>query len=326
MAQRFASFPLVAPGVRLLLASARVAVRRFVTSLACLVTLVGVPATASADPGAAAEAREAVLTDRLARIDRDLAKAGRELAAIRKRFGARARAIYEGGYATDPVAVMLSAPDPENVVARLDLFHAATSADDDLVRRGAGLARRLSDARRVADAARREAASVVASLRRDNAELRGLLSRLEAAGRRAPRASRAARLSGRYACLVGPNHSYADTWGAPRSGGRTHKGTDVMAPWGSPAYAVTSGVIRRESYSSNGGMQVYLAGSDGNEYFYAHMSSYVARTGQHVAVGEEIAKVGDTGNARGTPHVHFEVHPGGGTPVNPYPYVRRFCG
>jgi len=144
--------------------------------------------------------------------------------------------------------------------------------------------------------------------------------------RRMTRASRA-RVSGSYACLVGSNRSYRDTWGAPRSGGRTHKGVDVFAPMGSPAYAVTDGVVTRTSTSANGGLQVYLRGNDGNEYFYAHMSSYAARPGQRVKAGEMIARVGDTGNARGgPPHIHFELHPGGGIPVNPYPFVRRVCG
>ncbi len=54
---------------------------------------------------------------------------------------------------------------------------------------------------------------------------------------------------------------------------------------------------------------------------------YASRVGQRVKAGELIAINGQTGNARFTaPHVHFEVHPGGGTPVNPYPYVKAACG
>jgi murein DD-endopeptidase MepM/ murein hydrolase activator NlpD len=277
-----------------------------------------------------AEAREGVLADRIKALDRRLAATERELDAIRQRYGARASAAYQTGMGTDPIAVMMSSPDPASVVERLDLLAAASRSDDDLLRRGAALRRTLRGQRREAAAAHKEVDAVRRSLAADSAELRALLTRLAAADaarlRALPRASRAARLTGRYACLVGPTHAYSSTWGAPRSGGRTHQGTDVFAPMGSPAYAVIDGVIRRESTSSNGGLQVYLRGSDGNEYFYAHMSAYVARPGQHVTAGQEIAKVGDTGNARGgPPHVHFEVHPGGGAPVDPYPYVRRFC-
>jgi murein DD-endopeptidase MepM/ murein hydrolase activator NlpD len=325
-------------------ASLREVRRRLALVLTVLLALAVVPGTASADPGATArarlatiarrvqdaEAREGALTDRLAKLDRALARTERELAQVRARYGARARAVYENGMGGDSLVVMLSTRDPDAVLERLALLNAAAQNDDLLLRRGVALRRRLRDDRRAADDARREVAAVRRGLGADSAEVRALLARLAAAEatrtRALPRASRAARLSGRYACLVGPVHAYSDTWGAPRSGGRRHMGTDVFAPMGSPAYAVTDGVVRRTSYSDNGGLQVYLRGSDGNEYFYAHMSAYVARVGQHVAAGDEIAKVGDTGNARGgAPHVHFEVHPGGGAPINPYPYVRRFC-
>ncbi len=67
-------------------------------------------------------------------------------------------------------------------------------------------------------------------------------------------------------------------------------------------------------------------GDDGNEYYYAHLQSRIAPPGKRVKAGELIAKNGKTGNARYTaPHVHFEVHPGGGAPVNPYPYVKAAC-
>ncbi|MCW2571671.1 MAG: peptidase family [Frankiales bacterium] len=144
-----------------------------------------------------------------------------------------------------------------------------------------------------------------------------------------PRAARSKRLDipgTGYACPVQGRHSFTDTWGDPRPGGRRHQGNDVMAPYGAPVVAVISGVITT-SYSANGGISLYLRGTDGDEYFYAHNSRNVAVTGQHVSTGELIAYVGNTGDARGgAPHVHFERHPNGGRPVDPYTFLVRACG
>jgi murein DD-endopeptidase MepM/ murein hydrolase activator NlpD len=103
----------------------------------------------------------------------------------------------------------------------------------------------------------------------------------------------------------------------------------VMAPHGAEVYAYTAGVVSRESTSTNGGIQLYLLGDDGVEYFYAHLSRYAVPAGTRVRTGQLVAYNGQTGNAQYTaPHVHFEVHLGGpgSSPVNPYPYVRRACG
>jgi peptidoglycan LD-endopeptidase LytH len=128
------------------------------------------------------------------------------------------------------------------------------------------------------------------------------------------------------ACILERPYSYVDSWGAARSGGRSHQGTDVMAPHGARVFAFVNGVVSRESSSSNGGIQLYLQGDNGVEYFYAHLSGYAVSTGTRVRAGQLIAYNGQTGNARYTaPHVHFEVHLSGG-PVNPYPYLKRVCG
>ena len=128
------------------------------------------------------------------------------------------------------------------------------------------------------------------------------------------------------ACILERPYSYVDSWGAARSGGRSHQGTDVMAPHGARVFAFVNGVVSRESSSSNGGIQLYLQGDNGVEYFYAHLSGYAVSTGARVRAGQLIAYNGQTGNARYTaPHVHFEVHLGGG-PVNPYPYLKPVCG
>ncbi len=127
---------------------------------------------------------------------------------------------------------------------------------------------------------------------------------------------------GGFQCPV-PGSSFSSTFGAPRSGGRRHQGVDMMAGRGTSIYAVVSGSVAHSS-SGLGGNQIWLHGSDGNTYFYAHLSAYVGGGGA-VNAGDEIGKVGDTGNAKGTPHLHFEIHPGGGAAVDPYPTVRAHC-
>ena len=120
-----------------------------------------------------------------------------------------------------------------------------------------------------------------------------------------------------------PSASFTDTYGAPRSGGRAHQGTDLLASYGAPVYAVADGVIDTAS-SSNGGISLYLRASNGERYFYAHNSANVASDGERVSAGELIARVGSTGNAGGTNHVHFEREVGGSS-VNPYRFVRGLC-
>ena len=96
----------------------------------------------------------------------------------------------------------------------------------------------------------------------------------------------------------------------------------MIAATGVPIIAVEAGIVR---FSSNrlGGNAAWLTGNSGTKYYYAHLSSYVGSSGS-VSRGQQIGRNGQTGNA-GTPHLHFEVHPGGGRAVNPYPYVRAVC-
>ena len=72
-------------------------------------------------------------------------------------------------------------------------------------------------------------------------------------------------------------------------------------------------------------MGAFLNGDDGNTYYYFHLSAYEGGN-RRVSKGEVIGYVGNTGDALYTAsHTHFEVHPGGGSAVNPYPSVRPVC-
>jgi peptidoglycan LD-endopeptidase LytH len=117
--------------------------------------------------------------------------------------------------------------------------------------------------------------------------------------------------------------AYSDSWGASRSGGRSHQGVDMLAGTGTPIVAVVSGSVQFKQ-TRLGGNSAWLSGSDGNRYFFAHLNGF-AGSSRSVSQGEVIGYVGDTGNARGTPHLHFEIHPGGGSATNPYPTTRSHC-
>ena len=127
---------------------------------------------------------------------------------------------------------------------------------------------------------------------------------------------------GGWLCPVAGPNAFGDTWGDPRSGGRRHEGVDMMSPGGTPLIAVVSGSVTMKQ-NNLGGNVVWLTGSDGNKYYYAHLSAWEGGS-RSVSAGEVIGYVGATGNTSAN-HLHFEIHPGGGVAVNPYPTVRQYC-
>jgi murein DD-endopeptidase MepM/ murein hydrolase activator NlpD len=126
------------------------------------------------------------------------------------------------------------------------------------------------------------------------------------------------------ACPVAGSTYFIDTWGYPRAGGRTHKGTDMVAARNTPLVAMNSGTVRLNSHSL-GGRQVYVYGDDGITYYYAHLNKWPGglTTGQRVSKGQVIGYVGSTGNAT-TNVLHLGLI-AGGIYVNPYPTVRAAC-
>lgn len=130
-----------------------------------------------------------------------------------------------------------------------------------------------------------------------------------------------------FLCPVAGSPSFINSWGFARSGGRRHKGVDMFDPRGTPLVAVVDGTVKLRSVNL-GGIATYLYGDDGNLYYYAHLDGYPdgLADGQRVTRGQVVGILGNTGNARYTsPHLHFEIRPGYGAAVNPYPTVRYYC-
>lgn len=122
----------------------------------------------------------------------------------------------------------------------------------------------------------------------------------------------------------------SDTWGAARSEGRTHEGTDIFAPEGTPVYAATPGYVQRIGANPVGGNIVSVIGGAGVRYYYAHLSGFAEglEEGQYVTPETLLGYVGNTGNAEATPpHLHLGIYAGDSyltcdwEAENPYPLL-----
>lgn len=99
-----------------------------------------------------------------------------------------------------------------------------------------------------------------------------------------------------------------------------HTGLDFAAPSGTPIQAVANGTITETGWAGSYGNRTIETLDDGTEIWYCHQSVIGVHTGDLVRGGEQIGNVGSTGNTTG-PHLHLEVRPNGGDPVDPYPYL-----
>ncbi|MEP7091724.1 MAG: M23 family metallopeptidase [Nocardioidaceae bacterium] len=96
-----------------------------------------------------------------------------------------------------------------------------------------------------------------------------------------------------------------------------HTGLDFAAPEGTPIHAVANGTVTDAGYAGSYGNRTETTLADGSVLWYAHQSEIGVKVGQRVVAGQVIGLVGSTGNTTG-PHVHLEVRPGGGDPVDPF--------
>ena len=125
------------------------------------------------------------------------------------------------------------------------------------------------------------------------------------------------------ACPVDGPFAVADTFGAPRPGGRIHEGDDLHSAIGTPVVAAIGGTVRRVP-NPLGGNALIVGGAGGTYLYYAHLAAYGAAGA--VRAGTVVGYVGDSGSAMGLiPHLHFEYHPGGGSAVDPFPLLQAAC-
>jgi murein DD-endopeptidase MepM/ murein hydrolase activator NlpD len=112
--------------------------------------------------------------------------------------------------------------------------------------------------------------------------------------------------------LILRNDDYGSGYfGAKRSGGRIHKGIDLLADVGTPVLASKSGVVKYARHKKGNGNYVVLDHFWGYKTYYCHLLKITAKEGQRVNAGQVIGYVGKTGNANRAgiePHLHFEVH------------------
>jgi murein DD-endopeptidase MepM/ murein hydrolase activator NlpD len=111
----------------------------------------------------------------------------------------------------------------------------------------------------------------------------------------------------------GPS-SFTNTFGAARAVVGWHHGEDIFAPMGAPVLAVLEGAVFSIGWNDIGGNRLWLRDTDGNEFYYAHLSAFspLAVDGTQVKAGDVLGFVGNSGDAQTTPpHLHFEVHPVG---------------
>ena len=253
-----------------------------------------------------------------------------------------ARDLYIGGEDAT-LEVLLSSEDIGELASRLEymtavdenndrLFLELERSEEELVSKRDELEAQMSELSQVQGSLTAESDRLQEQFAEARDEYEALERKLAAQARRRAaqaEADRGLALPKRGAaglvCPIDGLNSFIDSWGFPRSGGRTHEGTDMMAASGTPVVAIDDGNITFVGIGESAGNWLILSGNDGDEYWYMHNKENLT-SGGPVKAGELIATVGDTGNAiGGPPHVHFEYHPGGGGPVNPYTLLAAIC-
>jgi len=294
----------------------------------------------------ATEAELAGIRDDERALELRISRTRSRLDQIQRRLEERAREIFIDGPG-GTLEMILSSASFDEFSDRIEFVGSIAEADEDLMLEARVLGEQLRRDEQDLDLVERRKADQLKRLgdQRDEidarfADVQRTIDRLEdlyAEQRKEERqAARAppivtggsgggSPLSGsiiRVCPVAGPN-SFIDSFGYPRSGGRTHEGIDMIAPYGTPVVAAHDGVVTRSS-NSLGGITAKVQASNGYITYYAHMSRYSDATGS-VKAGTVIGYVGSTGNAGSTNHLHFGLYTPGWVAVNPYQALVAVC-
>ena len=263
---------------------------------------------------------------RLGKLGADRRRRISQVNAARRQLRAHTVSAYMSGRPGEALA-LVGTGDPVKLGIAHRYLSTVVAGDDVDVRRYEEARRRLDkDSKELSD----QIAAAESDSERLNAQMKAAVLALSSASKEFTAYSSGAQfyVDGFVFPVAGPVE-FVDTWGAPRMTGTSyahwHQGTDIFAPLGAPLVASEDGFLAKVGTGTLGGNKLWVVGSSGTEYYYAHLSAYApgARDGMPVRAGQVVGYVGNTGNAVGTPyHCHFEIHPGGGEATNPYPMLK----
>jgi peptidoglycan LD-endopeptidase LytH len=283
-----------------------------------------------------AEASLALAEDAAAEARSEIARLETELVLIRRRFNDRVAASYMAG-GSFSLGALFTSNSIADATDRLQFAQTIVQGDQDLAVEVSVKAEELRREQRRLERAVRAGAVAASDL---ETQRRRIAERVEELGRIV--ADLEARLDARersqlrlgggpglpaiavtgsgaiQTCPVAGPNSFVDSFGDPRSGGRSHEGIDLIAAYGTPVVAVAPGTA--STAGSIGGLGATVQHANGDWTFYAHLSRY--GTLGAVSAGTVIGYVGP-GN--GVNHLHFEYHPHGGAAVNPYSALLAVC-
>lgn len=119
--------------------------------------------------------------------------------------------------------------------------------------------------------------------------------------------------------FVLPAHGEFTSGFGPRWG-TFHAGIDIANAIGTPIYAVAAGTVIDAGPAQGFGLWVRILHNDGSISVYGHLYDFFVSVGEQVPAGLQIGRMGNRGDSTG-PHLHFEIHPGGGGPIDPLPWL-----
>jgi len=298
---------------------------------------------------AAAQSRLAETVDRMDAVQQRLDGVRAHMRSIQRDLSARARGIYMSGGA-GTLELLLASDSFDQFSDRIEYLGRVAQGDGDLMSGAAVTGEQLRREEAELASLSKQQQSTAATLKSEEAAIADKLAEAQAleakltdqlALERAAAAAAAAHAAAVAAaartapahptgtgalkvCPVGNPHSFTDSFGDPRPGGRTHQGIDMIAPYGTPIYAAQSGRYE-DDYNTLGGMSAEVWASNGDYTYYAHMSSRAGiGNGATVSAGTVIGYVGHTGDTV-VNHLHFEYHPGGGSAIDPYTMLVALC-